>query len=97
MIKLNTKLLFYQLLPVLRPVVVYDVGSLDGTHAMRFRKLVPDARVMAFEANPRNIESLEMDEAFQAAGIELIGAAVGDQNGRATFYLEELNEEETWR
>ena len=97
MIRLNTKLLFYQLLPVLRPATVLDVGSLDGTHAMRFRHLVPGARIVAFEANPRNVAALRDSGAFQSAGIELVPKAASNHDGHLTFFVEATSAAEPWR
>jgi len=97
MIRLNTKLLFYQLLPTLRPRTVLDIGSLDGTHAMRFRQLVPGARIVAFEANPRNVAALRSNAAFRAADIELVPKAASNRDGHLTFFLEATSAEEPWR
>lgn len=97
MMRLNTKLLFYQLLGSLRPATVLDVGSLDGTHALRFRKLVPGARIVAFEANPRNVAALRDSVPFQQANIELVPKAVSNRDGSLTFFVEEASSSETWR
>jgi FkbM family methyltransferase len=97
MIKLNTKLLFYQLLRSLKPATVLDVGSLDGTHALRFHKLAPGARVVAFEANPHNVALLRQNADFVQAGIELVPKAVSNHDGQLTFFVEETSAEESWR
>jgi FkbM family methyltransferase len=97
MLRLNTKLLFYELLRSLRPATVLDVGTLDGTHSMRFSKLAPGARVLAFDANPHNVAALRQNTAFMESGIELVSKAATNQDGALTFYVEETSEAETWR
>jgi hypothetical protein len=49
---LKTKYLFLILLHDLRRSIVLDVGSLDGADSLRFRAMLPDAKIFAFEANP---------------------------------------------
>lgn len=97
MITLNTRLLFYRLLVWLRPATVLDVGSLDGAHAIRFQRLAPWAKVVAFEANPHNVASILSNPAFQKSGIDLVAKAVSDHDGTVTFYVEGTNKAEPWR
>jgi hypothetical protein len=48
----DTERLFLLLLRRRRSDVVCDIGSLDATHAKRFRRTLPRAHVIAFEAPP---------------------------------------------
>jgi FkbM family methyltransferase len=86
--KLNTTILFAILLRRLRPDLVCDVGALDGLHARRFRSLAPDARVVAFEANPEHIRAMREDQRNRDARIEVYHKVVSNCDGSIAFYLE---------
>jgi FkbM family methyltransferase len=86
--KLNTTILFAILLRRMRPDLVCDVGALDGLHTRRFRGLVPEARVVAFEANREHVRAMMADRRNQEAGIEVYQRAVSNRDGSIPFYLE---------
>lgn len=89
--KLNTEILFLLLLKSLHPEIVCDVGSMDGTNARRFRQILPDSRIIAFEANPENIRSMQEDEDIKKDGIEIEPKAVSNRNGALIFNVEHLS------
>ncbi len=84
---LNTRRLFVDLLPVLDARTVCDVGSMNGADALRFRGALPDARILAFEPNPGNLERMRADSRLAAARIEIVPVAVADFDGEAPFFL----------
>jgi FkbM family methyltransferase len=45
---------FIDLLKILRPHLICDIGSMDGGHSAFFRNASPASRIIAFEANPYN-------------------------------------------
>ena len=92
-IKLGTKFLFHRLIKVLKPDLVCDVGSMDASDARRFRRLLPDARVIAFEGSPNNIESIKQDENVKKDKIEVQHKVAWNSNGKQTFYVENLSAE----
>lgn len=66
---------------------------MDASDARRFRQLLPDTRVIAFEGNPNNIESIRQDENVKKNKIEVQHKVVWNSNGNQTFYLENLSAE----
>lgn len=98
-LKLNTSILFQLLLKVLRPDIVCDVGSHDAAQARRFRRLLPAARILALEANPRNASLLSEDARLRDQSIELIPKAAWNHDGVLRFYVERLSIEpgQHWR
>ena len=83
----STRRLFDGLLRSLGVDTVCDIGSMDGTDALRFRRKCPRATVIAFEANPRNFERMRNDATLEAADIRREPLAVSDGNGRADFFV----------
>ena len=84
---LNTQRLFATLLSVLDIDVVCDVGSKDGADALRFRRALPAAQVIAFEANPRNFELMRVDAMLAGNSIRTESFAVTDHDGTADFFI----------
>lgn len=87
-LRLDTACLFQTLLPVLDPDLVCDVGSLDGAHARRFRDRLPTARVVAFEPNPENADSMARDAELARRRIELCPKAAWSDEWGVTFHVE---------
>ncbi len=55
---LGTKFLFNLLLRYVKPDAVCDIGSMDGSDATRFKKILPGSQVILFEANPVNFAAI---------------------------------------
>jgi FkbM family methyltransferase len=72
---------------VLRVNAVCDVGSMNGTEALAFRAALPQARIAAFEPNPRNLRGMVADPRLQQGGIAVVPLAVTDYVGEAQFFL----------
>jgi FkbM family methyltransferase len=83
----DTQRLFLKLLRTLPIDTVCDVGSLDGTDALRFRRALPKAEVIAFEPNPRNFDLMAADERLPKHGIRILPFAVSDREADAPFYV----------
>jgi FkbM family methyltransferase len=83
----STRRLFDSLLHSLAVDTVCDIGSMDGTDALRFHRQCPGAAVIAFEANPKNFERMRNDAALDGAGIRREPLAVSDGNGHADFFV----------
>lgn len=73
--------------------MVMDIGSRDGLHSVMFRKILPKAEIVAFEANPDNFSELEKSEIISIANIKLVNKAVTDENGQLTFNIIDPTEE----
>ncbi len=84
---LSTSRLFTGLLRPLRIDVVCDIGSLNGADALRFRRALPTADIIAFEANPQNYQAMLSTPALAQSGIEVLHCAAAEREGSAEFYV----------
>jgi FkbM family methyltransferase len=87
---------FCALLGLYQPAVVCDIGSLNGHQAIGFKRVCPDAEVIAFEANPRNYEAMLADERIRDAGVSVVNLAVSDHSGPVEFNVVEVPEDRPW-
>lgn len=83
----STRWLFAALLGALDVDTVCDVGSMDGTDALRFRRHQPRANILAFEPHPENFARMQADERLRAQHIRSIPIAASDQDAEAPFHL----------
>jgi FkbM family methyltransferase len=83
----NTHRLFPHLLRLMQIGVVCDIGSMDGSDALRFRQSLPAADIYAFEANPENYQRMADDPVLADHSIEVLPFAVSDADGGAEFFL----------
>jgi FkbM family methyltransferase len=84
---LNTRRLFLKLLRTFEIDTVCDVGSMDGTDALRFRRVLPAAEIIAFEPNPRNFALLQTDARLERRRIRVLPIAASDHDGEAPFFV----------
>jgi FkbM family methyltransferase len=68
----------------LSPKVVLDVGAYDGGDSIRFKYRFPDARVIAFEADPERYAVVAGN--VEPFGIACVNAAVCDRDGPVPWY-----------
>lgn len=85
---IRTRQCFHFLLKILKPKIVCDIGSMDGMESLKFRSLLPNARIIAFEANPDNFYAIKNNPKIDAANIELSNKAVSNNSGQTKFYIE---------
>lgn len=90
--RLRTKLLFKLLLKFFRPEVVCDVGSMDGSEALWFSRLLPEARIELFEANPVNFQAIVTRFGVVQRKINLVNKAAWRENGPLSFFLENVED-----
>jgi len=83
----DTPRLFLKLLRTLEIDTVCDVGSMDGADALRFRRALPAADVIAFEPNPRNFELMAADEELARERVRILPFAVSDRDAEAPFFV----------
>lgn len=86
---LRTSYVFHALLWLLEPDVILDVGSMDGSDSKKFKKLIPTADVIAFEANPSNYQAMCADTSLQQAGIRVVHRLVSNQEGSHSFFMQQ--------
>ena len=84
---LDTKRMFLDLLPRFAVDTVCDVGSMNGADARAFRRVLPGARVIAFEPNPMNLQSMRTDARLRERGIDVLPLAITNHDGEAPFFL----------
>jgi FkbM family methyltransferase len=82
----DTRRLFARLLPALGIDTVCDVGSMDGTDALRFRAAVPAAAIHAFEAHPHNALAMRSNPELRRAGIAVVPTAIAERDGHAQLF-----------
>ncbi|MES1981395.1 MAG: FkbM family methyltransferase [Pseudomonadota bacterium] len=85
---LKTKYAFHALLCLLKPEIVFDIGSMDGADSKRFRKLLPKAEIIAFEPNPNNYRAMCEDHKIEKYGIKVINKLVSDKAQSRSFFLQ---------
>jgi len=83
----DTGRLFLKLLRTFEIDTVCDVGSMDGYDALRFRRVLPAADVIAFEPNPRNFDLMAADARLPRQRIRIFPFAVSDRDAEAPFYV----------
>lgn len=84
---LDTRRLFLRLLRTFEIDTVCDVGSMDGADALRFRRVLPAADVIALEPNPRNFEGMAADARLRNHRVRALPLAASDSDSNAQFYV----------
>jgi FkbM family methyltransferase len=78
------KALFFRLLEALGPDLFVEAGANDASVSRRARRLVPTARVVAFEANPYTYDRYLADNP-PSTGVEFLHLALSDTPGEVSF------------
>jgi len=68
----------------IEPRVIMDIGSYDAFDAVRLQKQFPQARVIAFEADPDRFAIV--DRNAQGSGVTVVQCAVGASDGQRGWY-----------
>lgn len=84
---LSTSRLFRRLLRTLDIKTVCDVGSMDGTDALRFRQVLPDANIIALEPNPENFALMQTDRRLADQSIRCFPFAACNHASEKPFYV----------
>ncbi|HEY4596084.1 MAG TPA: FkbM family methyltransferase [Thermoanaerobaculia bacterium] len=67
--------------------VILDCGSHIGLSVAWFKRRFPEARITAFEPDPKNFELLQANVAANGfEGVELLNVALASERGTARFY-----------
>lgn len=85
---LRTKYAFHSLLWLLDPDLILDVGSMDGSDSKKFKQLIPNAEVVAFEGNPNNYRAMCADVDLQKLGVKAIHRLVSNREGNLSFFVQ---------
>jgi len=79
--------LFFQLVRVLQPDLFVEAGANDASASCRARGLLPQANIVAFEANPLVHGRHEGSDRIGRARIEYVHRALSDEVGSVSFNL----------
>ncbi len=79
-----------------RPRII-DCGAHIGLSILYFKKKLPKAEIIGFEANPRTFCILEKNiEQNKLSEVSVYNYAVGDVNGEITFYVSKDENAYSW-
>ena len=76
----------YELLAHTRPALYLDVGAASGATVAKAKQYAPDARVIAFEPFPGNLDFFRRSTAA-LSGVTLVQKAVSNARGTQDFYV----------
>jgi FkbM family methyltransferase len=84
---LETKILFRKLLSAIKPEIVLDIGSCDGTEAVKIAQILPESKVVAFEANPTNFRLIKSNSDIQKYNVKVHNLAVQNIDDEVSFHI----------
>jgi FkbM family methyltransferase len=86
--ELRTNILFLMLLKMTQPDLICDVGAMDASESLLFRRVAPKASIFVFDANPKNVEAMKRNNLFKRKGISIRHNAVLNKNEQVNFFVE---------
>src|SRR6266542_8017 len=89
---ISTRLAFKSLLRRFEADCVCDIGACDGYESLVFRQILPEAVLVAFEANPYLFQKMSADSRFPANRISVYPYAISNSNGMAPFRVPDLDD-----
>ena len=92
--------IFDGLCVLLRPSIVCDIGAFNGDESYRIANLLPQAKICAFEASPRNFQQffVENTRFEKIPNFRIEHSAVSDMNGEISFNVLDAGAEGSdWR
>ncbi len=79
--------LFFTLVRSAKPGLFVEVGAHRAEASRRYKRIVPDGRAVAFEANPTNFERFSGLFGDGGQSVEYRNLAVSDCDGKVTFKI----------
>ncbi|PRZ44363.1 FkbM family methyltransferase [Antricoccus suffuscus] len=79
--------LFFRLVELSEPTVFAEAGAYKAEASRQIKRMLPQCRVVAFEANKYNFIAYSGLLKESAPGVEYLNCAVTDQPGEETFHL----------
>ena len=80
--------LFYDIQAFAKPSAFLEIGAFDARFSREIRARHPQAKVIAFEANPYNHAHWTQHGGFEALGIEYRHTAISGSDGTAEFQVQ---------
>ncbi|MBN7755549.1 FkbM family methyltransferase [Nitratireductor aquimarinus] len=77
--------LFFRIITELDADLFIEAGAKDANSSRRARRHLPDAKIVAFEANPYTYRRFRNDGANQRENIDYVHNALTSKNGKITF------------
>lgn len=87
----NSKTLFVATLKAFSVDCVCDIGSHHGDQSVLFRDVLPEATVVAFEANPYNSRQMQANARLKEKRIQIFPLAVSESKGVARFHITDVD------
>ena len=96
---LNTEILFQLFVKYIKPEIICDVGTMDASQSVIFRKLSGTAQIFAFEANPYNYQRIIRRGTAESNNIEVVHKAVSNNSKQLVFHVQKCtnNSEDQWK
>ena len=88
---LETKILYRKLLQSIKPEIVFDIGSCDGSEAIKSAQILPNSTVVAFEANPNNFKDITENSDVFKYNIRVLNIAVTNIDEEVSFHVIDSN------
>ena len=83
----NEKSLFLFIAKILKPDLIFDVGSRNGNDAKKFRSILPKSKIIAFEANKQLYFKMLSNPSLKKGKIICYNYAVEKKSGVRNFYI----------
>lgn len=83
-------------------LIIFDIGSCEGEDSIKYARMFPNAKILAFEALPNNVNLIEKNiEKYSAKNIEVLPFALSDEDGETDFFVssgqfEEKQTDQDW-
>ncbi|MBC8039392.1 MAG: FkbM family methyltransferase [Opitutaceae bacterium] len=70
------------------PLVIFDIGACEGEDSVRYSRIYPRARILAFEPLPANQTLVRANfSRYSTVQAELVPVALSDHEGDAVFHV----------
>ena len=79
--------IFAEILRVIKPKIVWDIGANSGTYGILAKALIPEAKVCFFEPIPKAIEIIHENLLLNNLDAEVFQLALGDYDGGGEIYF----------
>ena len=83
----TVKILFRKLLRAIKPEIVLDIGSCDGTESVKIAQILPESKVIAFEANPTNFRLINANSDIKKYNVKVHNLAVQNIDDEVSFHI----------
>jgi FkbM family methyltransferase len=79
--------IYAEILQVIKPKIVWDIGANSGTYGILAKALVQEAKIYFFEPIPKAIEMIHENLRINGFNAEVFQLALGDYDGTGEIYF----------